>query len=334
MNRPSFLATPQHEGNRGIVAAIGYLAFAAALVVAFVPLPANPLTSALHVIFGSPVIVIVAGLIGGAYGLFQLYHLGNAVTERPPVVSRAPERAHYRVERIAGEDLDGSVENVGGELPDASARNWWTHREKADVSKTLTTVAVDVLASEFDVGREAAARMIETGSWTDDPRAAAFLGGDDAAHLSLRMQFVDWLSGSAYERRVGATVDAIARHAGLTEADDPEQERAEGDALRSRTAAGAALPVHEAEPNDSKGETAFESDDSDRDSGDRDDGDRDDGDHDGGDHDGGEPDDSSTETTATGSMDSAVVTEGRVITDGDGDGDSDAVADSSQGWSG
>lgn len=272
MNRPSFLPDPDNRGaNRGIIAAIGYVAFALAVVIAVVPFPPNPITSTLQAIVGTPALVVIAGLVGGGYGLVQLYRVGTTDTERPVVTNRAPERAHYAVDRLAGEGLDDAVETVGGELPGASAKNWWTYREKTDVSRTLTELAVKVLASEFDVSREAATRMIGDGSWTDDPRAAAFLGGKEVATLPLRTQFVDWLSGKAYERRVEATVAAIARHAGLApvEAADGSATAPDGSATgpadgsatatsepatgpagsSTRTATGSALPVREADPD-------------------------------------------------------------------------------------
>lgn len=232
---------PQPYGRK-LVGAVGYGALALALVAAFVPGAGDAIAATVGVVFGTPLVVVAGGLVAGAYGLKRLYETGNAGTEPESLTARPPERAHYPASSVSGENVDESVEAVGAALPEASAKDWWSYRERNDVTTTLRTLATDVLASEHDVSRADAAEMLAVGSWTDDDRAAAFLGGDEAAVLPLRVQFVDWLSGRAYERRAEATVDAVARHAGLSstavgaeETDDEER----------RTAEGAALPVNE-----------------------------------------------------------------------------------------
>jgi len=228
----------REDAARRVVAVVGSLALALAVVTAFVPVVGDAVAGALGVAFGGPLIVFVGGLVGGAYGLTKLYESGRGAAAPAPLAGKRPERAQYEAASVSGEDVDEAVAAVGGELPESTARDWWTYRERNDVESTLRTLAVDVLASEHDVSGADAAVLIEDGSWTDDDRAAAFLGGERAAALPLRVQFVDWLSGRAYERRVEATVDAIASHAGLPASDG-------GDAEEPRTAAGSALPVND-----------------------------------------------------------------------------------------
>ncbi|WP_323676219.1 hypothetical protein [Halorubellus sp. PRR65] len=239
MNRPSFL---RQEGNEGVlrplVAAVAAVALVLGLVAALVPGVGDVVANTVGVFVGSPVLVVLIAMGGGAYGLLQLYRTGADESEPNPLVGLAPERAHYDENAITGDDIDKSVEAVGGELPESDAKDWWTYREKNDVRSSLEAVAGRVLANEHDVGREAATRLLETGEWTDDPRASAFLG-TDTPDLPLKLQFFDWLSGEAYQRRVEATVEAIARHAGVATGGDAEA----GD---GRTATGSALPVHTA----------------------------------------------------------------------------------------
>lgn len=226
------------------VAGVGYLALALAVVTAVVPGVGGAVASVLGGVFGGPLVVFVGGLLAGGYGLLNLYRTGQAEPDPAPLSGLSPERAHYSAAAVSGEEVDESVDAVGGELPESAARDWWTYRERNDVQTTLRELAVDVLASEHDVSRAGAADMIAVGSWTDDDRAAAFLGGDAAATLPLRVQFLDWLSGRAYQRRVEATVDAIARHAGLPAGD------AGADDERPRTATASALPVNDPQADD------------------------------------------------------------------------------------
>ncbi|MFC6954719.1 DUF7269 family protein [Halorubellus litoreus] len=238
MSRPSFL---RQEGNesalRPIVATVAVAALVLGLVAALVPGIGGVVASTVGVFVGSPVLVVLVALGGGAYGILQLYRTGTSEPEPNPLVGLNPERAHYDENAISGDDIDKSVEAVGGELPESNAKDWWTYREKNDVQSSLEGVATRVLASEHDVSADAATRLVETGEWTDDPRASAFLG-TDTPDLPLKLQFFDWLSGEAYQRRVEATVEAIARHAGVA--------TGEGADGQGRTATGSALPVHTA----------------------------------------------------------------------------------------
>lgn len=239
MSPLSFLRQEGTESAvRPVVAVVAGAALVLGLVAAVVPGIGGVVADTVGVVVGSPVLVVLVALGGGAYALVQLYRTGASEPEPNPLVELAPERAHYDENAIVGADIDESVEAVGGELPESSAKDWWTYRERNDVQSSLEGVARRVLASEHDVGPDAAAKLVETGEWTEDPRASAFLG-TDTPDLPLRLQFVDWLSGEAYQRRVAATVDAIARHAGVATGEDA------GDG-RGRTATGSALPVHTA----------------------------------------------------------------------------------------
>jgi hypothetical protein len=221
---------------RPFLAVVGACALVLGVVAAFVPGGGDAVAGSVGVVVGSPIIVVLVTLAGGVYGLLHLYRTGSSESTRNPLVGLAPERAHYGNHTVAGEGIDESVEAVGGELPESKAKDWWTYREKKDVQSALETVSVRVLASEHDVSEAAAQRLVDSGEWTRDPRAAAFLGSD-APELPLKLQFWDWLSGEAYQRRVEATVDEIARHAGVGALDDDES--------AGRTAADSALPVHE-----------------------------------------------------------------------------------------
>ncbi|NHN43086.1 hypothetical protein G9C85_15825 [Halorubellus sp. JP-L1] len=233
---------------RRLVAGVGVLALSLAVLSALVPAVGDAVAGSLGASFGNPVLVVLASVVGGVYGLAHLYLTGTRESTAAPLVGREPERAHYAENHVSGEEIDQSVETVGGELPESAAKNWWTYREKNDVTSTLTELAVRVLANEHDVDGETAAAMVAAGTWTDDARAAAFLGDDGAGALPLRVQFVDWLSGEAYQRRVDATVDALARHAGVSTAGSGDSV---GESSVARTAGESALRTHESSALDS-----------------------------------------------------------------------------------
>lgn len=228
MNLPGFLGGDE-DSRRRLVAGIGYLAVVLAAITAFVPVVGDAIAATVGVVVGAPPIIVVAGLVGGGYALVQLYRTGSEESDRTPLVYENPERAHYSENHVAGSEIDDSIEAIGGELPESESKDWWTYREKNDVKESLSAVAMTVLADEHDVSRERAAKMLEAGTWTDDPRAARFLGDESAAALPLRVQFYDWLSGEAYERRVEATIGAVAAHAGLDRSGADSSTAGDGD---------------------------------------------------------------------------------------------------------
>lgn len=94
-------------------------------------------------------------------------------------------------------------------------------RIKRILRRTLDTVLVERggLSSSEAVERRRA------GSWTDDPRAATFLGDSDVRPASLRLR--DWLVGDEFAANLRATVAEIDRLA--TELDGPRRTGPAGD---------------------------------------------------------------------------------------------------------
>lgn len=83
---------------------------------------------------------------------------------------------------------------------------------RARIRREVRSVAVDTLVDVEDVSEETAERRLETGDWTADPRAAAFLGGDGAPRPSLSIRLRDWLSADpTFTRRARAAVADLER---------------------------------------------------------------------------------------------------------------------------
>ncbi|WP_267643659.1 DUF7269 family protein [Haloarchaeobius amylolyticus] len=202
--------------RRLVLLLVGVGAFLGALVLAFLPYPMEPTRPYVEGILTSRGTVLFLGMAGGIIGALHLYRTER---EEPRAVldGAFPESARYQARESAGESFDSSVETLTGELPDSKSRTWWQSRERLEVEKQVRAVALDVLQRSENWSREEAEAHLERGTWTDDPRAASYLGGEAAPDLPLKMQFYDWLSGEAFERHVTHTVDEIAERAELTE---------------------------------------------------------------------------------------------------------------------
>lgn len=83
-------------------------------------------------------------------------------------------------------------------------------RSLASVQGTLARTAAATYARAADCDADAATRAVETGAWTDDPTAAAFLAGEDGPNFSLWARLKEWLDPAAERRRrIDRTVAAV-----------------------------------------------------------------------------------------------------------------------------
>lgn len=78
------------------------------------------------------------------------------------------------------------------------------------VMRTLRKLAIDALATHNGRSREAAVEAVDSGTWTDDHEAAAFLAADTAVTFSRPQRLYAWLlPDRAFEARVDTTLQAI-----------------------------------------------------------------------------------------------------------------------------
>lgn len=195
---------------------IGSLALALALGVAFLPwlFPASVFRPISRT-FAGPVTIGLFGLATGVLGVLALRQEvtgdgdGNADggtdgTSDLWVPRPVPERAHYDEHRTAGDAVDSVFATDPGD-PNALRSRRKTARGR------IREIAVAVVAAAENCNPEAAAERIRDGTWTDDPRAAAFLGGSELAPLRIRIR--DWASGERFERwatHAVAEIEALA----------------------------------------------------------------------------------------------------------------------------
>ncbi|GGM31129.1 hypothetical protein [Haloarcula argentinensis] len=164
-------------------------------------------------------------------GLFGLYTVVRAEDSTlPPIKGRQP-RDSYRDDRddksselldellepeaipsesgeLVGDDIDELLAKIDGQV---DLYNGLEASYASEIRNRLREGARQMLVETADMSTEAAAREVRTGSWTDDRRAIAFLGGPDAPDPPIEMQLRDWASGEGFDRKVEAATAEIRR---------------------------------------------------------------------------------------------------------------------------
>lgn len=208
---------------------VGTAALLAALVVAFLPGLVPWGLVAWLAPLASVGTVVLLGLVVAALGLALLRR--SETVDRGDTV-RLPDYG----DRTATETttVGAAVDDPLATLTEDPESTTGPERVRAaeTVRLELHGLAVETLAAVENCDRGTAARRVERGEWTDDPRAAAFLGGEDVPRVPVRLRVLDWVRGDPVARRAEATVVAIAAHAErdpdvtasrLVETDDTEE---------------------------------------------------------------------------------------------------------------
>lgn len=187
---------------RPLAALLGVVALAAGIGVLLAPgeLADSGIGEA---VAGTPVDAVAKYGLALAFGLLALF-TGLSRTETGRRSLPTPETVGA-TRRTAGAVVDETLARV---VEDGEGGK----RARAEVRREVRAVAVETLAETDGVSAAAAERLIEAGEWTDDPRAAAFLGGADVPRPPLGLRLRDWLSADpSYAIRARAAVDAIDR---------------------------------------------------------------------------------------------------------------------------
>lgn len=93
----------------------------------------------------------------------------------------------------------------------ASSYRRTTIQARQRVKERLADAAIAAIQRRQDCSHEAAADRLDAGTWTDDPFAAAFLGGPDVPEPPLVARLRHALRAeSAFQRDARRTADAIA----------------------------------------------------------------------------------------------------------------------------
>lgn len=99
-----------------------------------------------------------------------------------------------------GDDFDELVGDATG---------WRSGEKKEEVRERVRESAVDVVANEENCSRPEADRYVDTGTWTADRYASAFLGGSDAPQLPLLTRLRVAYGGSPFETAAKRAVEEV-----------------------------------------------------------------------------------------------------------------------------
>lgn len=151
-------------------------------------------------------VVPLLALIAAGYGIKVLAASTGDVPmrERPTTV----QDEAMDVDRV-GSDIDEAFDALTAD----DATTWSTLNAGRMLRSELRRGTITALEARGHP-REEAERLVDSGVWTDDRRAAAFLGDK---HLPLRVRVRDWASGDAERRKADAATEELLR---LTETPD------------------------------------------------------------------------------------------------------------------
>lgn len=147
----------------------------------------------------STAVVTLVGLFGAVQGL--RYASARRSRDRRATDLGEPEQRVRAT--VPGSDLDAEIARVA-----SSSRGGY--RSRAALRDRVREVAIANVARERNCSTAEAGRAVESGAWTDDPTAAAFLADDAPYPLRVRLRVA--VSGeSRYGFGLRAAVDAIGR---------------------------------------------------------------------------------------------------------------------------
>ena len=195
-----------------VPAALGGLSLLGAVGVVVLPgTVVQPVQFATETVRALRSLGLLLGAFVGVIGLYVAYHRDSGDDRSGDLIAAVelpaanPERSHGPTNDVVGTEIDHQLDRVGG-MVDGNPGNHYTAYK---VKQRLAALARRVVADATGCSEERAREHVDEGTWTDDVRAASFLGGPDAPERTLAMRIRDWASGSTFDRQVVATVNEI-----------------------------------------------------------------------------------------------------------------------------
>ncbi|QKY16098.1 hypothetical protein [Halorubrum sp. CBA1229] len=162
----------------------------------------------------STTVVTLIGALGAVQGL----RYANARRNRTREAAAPGDPERRAPASVPGADLDERIERATGPALGG-------HRARREVRDRVRELAVAAVARDRNAPTDAAEDLVETGEWTDDATAAAFLAPRSSYPVRVRVRAM--VSGrSRYESGLRAAVDALDR------LEDGEPEDCESEAER------------------------------------------------------------------------------------------------------
>ena len=204
--------------RRNLAATVGVVAAVAAVAVAVVPGLSGAVAGPASLL-GSESVVLVLSVAVALAGIWLGYTWRERATE-----DDGEADADDGAGRV-GAGIDDAYRSLIDEDGDTD-----TLGNRRQVRSKLRAAAIEAITEGSDVSHDTATERVDTGEWTDDRRAAAFLG-ESAPPTPLQARMADWIDGATVERQVWATVEAIAQRSEL----DVSRESDESDERVPRT---------------------------------------------------------------------------------------------------
>ncbi|NEU57083.1 hypothetical protein [Halorussus sp. MSC15.2] len=210
-----------------VLGGLGALLTLAAAAVVVAPGLAAPVSAAVGVLESqSPErLLLVLGSVVGAYAAWAAR---GGTAERPPTDSASAifEGVGARPESVSATDRTRTGEAFDRRVAAACDGD---DRALRAVRATLADTAASAHARAADRTPDRARRAVETGAWTDDPIAAAFLADESGPRFSLPARLRAWLDPAAERRRrVERTIDAVGRVFDREDGTDSERDADDG----------------------------------------------------------------------------------------------------------
>lgn len=194
-----------------VFAAVGLASLVAAVAVATVPGLAESLVSVgttATLRAAIPAAAIVVALVGLS-GVVSRDHAEERDRGDPVELPTAnPESMQGPTQSVVGTDIDEALDRIDGRV---DPYNGIEASYAADVRRQLRETVERTLVRRTDTNPIDARAATEQGTWTEDPRAASFVGGDEVPDPPLGLQLRDWASGEGFDRKVEATLNEIRR---------------------------------------------------------------------------------------------------------------------------
>ncbi|NHN57691.1 MULTISPECIES: hypothetical protein [Halorussus] len=206
------------DNDHPILTVVGVVAVALGLLMAFVPGFAAAVGTGYAAVTAVGLLALVQGL-----------RVARARQAAEVEAAETPDVETVESVPTPGEEFDRTV----AELRSGPRR--MLVRERSDLRDTLREAAVTAVADRDNCSPERARERIAAGTWTDDPHAAAFLGGDDAPSPPLldRLRLAA-STESRNQHRIRRTADAVARAAGVAPDDEASSDGPDDDGTGSR----------------------------------------------------------------------------------------------------
>lgn len=156
------------------------------------------------------VLKVGVGFLVGLLGA-SLLLAAKPAHERPGARTTDRRADPGSADRVVGTEIAATIESLG--YDGDSSRSGSRQLPRPKLRAELRVLAIEALVEQGH-DRAAARRSLATGEWTDDPRAAAYLGSE-APPVPLRLRVHDWATGAGERRRAERAIEVVGDLAGL-----------------------------------------------------------------------------------------------------------------------